>query len=150
MKKITATIIFILIIGAVNAQSWQGIVTHNGYLCHSLGSLVNHTVLAAKGKDALGAEWINVKVKSPYRWSDTHTANATINGISTQLHYSKGRIYLSVLVCGNKVCNSEIYDNIILYQNNDWQGNSRAVTLSLKTLEINKLPLNSKEFETYW
>jgi hypothetical protein len=151
MKKILMILVALIGFGiSAGAQSWQGVVTHSGYKCHSLGSLVNHTVLAAKGKDAGGSEWINVKIKSPYRWSGTNTANATIGGVHTQLHYSNGWVYLSVLVCGNKVCNSDSYDSITLYQDNNWQGSTRKITLSLRTLRVDNMPLNSGEFETYW
>jgi hypothetical protein len=151
MKKILMILVALIGFGTgAGAQSWQGVVIHNGYKCYSLGSLVNHTVLAAKGQNVVGSEWILVKIKSPYRWSSTNTANVTIGDTDTQLHYNNGWVYLSLLVCGNKVCNSNSYDSITLYQDNNWKGSSRKITLSLKTLRVDNMPFNSGEFETYW
>ena len=167
MKSIRIAFLFfsLLLAGKAAAQSpiWQGTYNTNGYTCFSLGPIVDnrHTVLAAKGTDAGGYATLNVKFRTPYRWTDTSTACVKIIRIdlTTGNRYSQdvfcdyrnGWVYLShYLSHEGQPCYSYI---VTLYEHNDFgqsSGKSRTIDLHLDKLDAARIPFSDKAFETHW
>ena len=144
MKKyLLALLIFLLFSLTANAQTWQGIIIHNGFYCYYLGSEENPDVFAAREINALGIEWVYVKIKSPIDLGNTSTAWAKIDGIATACSYHNGWIYLQLLNPG--------YNYITVYQDALMLTGGETVTLNLRNLNISQMRVNDhKAFDLYW
>lgn len=161
MKNILLLTLFLLTSLAINAQSWQGPVTHNGYWCLALKPSANHNILAMKATDAGGHETLNVKFSTPYRWEGTGSACVNITQIDLSsgqrqmqevfCHYKNGWIYIGHYLSYNK---QPCYNYIItVYKANDFgksSGESQTYNLHLDALDASRLPMNDKAIETYW
>ena len=160
LKAIFLFVAFLSVVSTASAQSWQGIVKHNGYSCHSMGSLVNHTVLAAKTTDVVGREMLHIKFKIPYNWGNTSSACVNVRQTNipsgkehtggTHLGYKNGWVYITqYLLCENTPCETYI---VTVYKDNDWgtsKGEQRVYNLKLESLKPGNLALNG-EMELYW
>jgi hypothetical protein len=151
MKKYLIIATFVCFWISADAQSWQGIVTHNGYQCHSLGSLVNHTVLAGLSTDEVGNKVLHVKVKTPFQLQGG-TAWVKIDGsdIATALHYKNGWAYYDWYVYAPNGYGENLPKTFTFYKDNDDEKQSKTVTVNLHKLYIPNLAMNKKPFVTYW
>jgi hypothetical protein len=144
MKKIILALMVIsLFTVSANAQTWQGITTHNGFRCYYLGSEENPTVIAAKGVGAMGNDWVHVKIKSPINLGNTGTAWVKIDGSSTACHYHNGWVYMEFLNAN--------YNYITIYPDMYMREGGETVTLAFKDLNMSQMYVNThKAFDLYW
>lgn len=173
MKHIAIIFFSALVMGGATAniasaqqqqQRWQGLVKYRGYTCYMLGSADNPQVLVAKGTDAGGYEVCHIKFRSPYKWSND-TEWACMKGITIDLHtgsrhsgdlfspYKNGWIYLSHYF-GYPDPVIPYYNYIItVYKDNDAGqsgAQSKTINLNLDKLNVTRLPVSDKAFETHW
>jgi len=150
MKKLFVILIAIIGLGiSANAQNWQGVVNHNGYQCYYQGTSSNPTILAALGKDIGGYTILQVKFKIPYQYSNSGaTAWVRQDGTMTAMNYQNGWVYLSYYVYGQTARNFVF----TVYENNKTSGEGRNTIIDTHTdrLNLSNMPINKREFETYW
>jgi hypothetical protein len=147
------------IAGTVNAQTWKGVVMHNGYYCYSLKTANNITVYSA-----LGVSQIFIKISVPFKWDDEtrvgyvqyfveNLLTGECDTQSTTFSYHNGWLYFGEYLfdwCGNYPCNNY---TITLYENNDAGrnvGRKVVVNLYLNNLNTSQMVMNKQAFETYW
>ena len=152
MKKIFLILVAVIGFGVgSNAQIWHGSLYYDGYRVHSLGSLVDHSVLAMRGNyHNENIALIHVKFKIPYSYNGG-TATVTCNGIITHLHYKNGWAYFDYY-CLDK-CPNFVFT---VYGSNDPNDSSRGKTAIDTHLDklylsyLSYLSVNTKEHTIYW
>ena len=170
MKKVF--LLFVAVVGfaiSVKAQTWDGVVSHNGYSCYTLKNSNNITVYAARGVESNMGEALFVKIRVPYNWGNTSTGcvnvfaenlvTGAINSQSSYFHYYNGWLYFTEYLfewCSGDVrrgsCPCNNY-TITIYEKNDHGrevGNKIVVNMCFDRLNAVTMPMNKVSFETYW
>jgi hypothetical protein len=142
-KNLLALIICLVFTRLVKLEAWEGIIIHKDFSCYYLGDEKNPAVIAAKGIDAMGNEWVHVKIKSPINLGNTGTAWARIDGTSTALNYHNGWIYMEFLNAN--------YKYITVYPDMYMREGGKTVMLDLLNLNMSEMYVNNhKAFDLYW